>query len=49
MYKVEITNNFQFYKNNFEENQIISLDKFNENANNILKLAVGSNLALFNI
>lgn len=49
MYRVEITNDFQFYKNNFEENQIISLDKFNENANNILKLAVGSNLALFNI
>lgn len=49
MYKIEITNDFQFYKNNFRENQIISLDKFNENANTILKIAVGSNPALFNI
>lgn len=49
MYKVEITNDFQFYKNNFKENQIIPLDKFNENANTILKIAVGSNPALFNI
>ena len=48
-YKIEITNDFQFYKNNFRENQIISLDKFNENANTILKIAVGSNPALFNI
>lgn len=49
MFKVEITNDFQFYKNNFKENQIIPLDKFNENANTILKIAVGSNPALFNI
>lgn len=49
MYKIEITNDFQFYKNNFRENQIIPLDKFNENANAILKIAVGSNPALFNI
>lgn len=49
MYKIEITNDFQFYKNNFKENQIIPLDKFNENANAILKIAVGSNPALFNI
>ena len=49
MYKIEITNDFQFYKNNFKENQIIPLDKFNENATAILKIAVGSNPALFNI
>lgn len=49
MHKIEITNDFQFYKNNFKENQIIPLDKFNENANAILKIAVGSNPALFNI
>ena len=49
MFKIEITNDFQSYKNNFRENQIISLDKFNENANTILKIAVGSNPALFNI